>query len=88
MWEAEFAAKSKGVKAAVASPVQFTTPTLSAPAKSNKPVPYWVQDSSSVKTFKPLKFGDELEVDFDFCGLNKNIVYCLYYPVKTDVPKH
>jgi hypothetical protein len=64
LWEAEFAAKNKAAKAAVSTPAQFKTPALSSSAKSNKPVPYWVQDESSVQNYKPLKFGGELEVAF------------------------
>ncbi len=64
LWEAEFAAKNQAAKAAVSTPAQFKTPALSSSAKSNKPVPYWVQDESSVQNYKPLKFGGELEVAF------------------------
>jgi hypothetical protein len=64
LWEAEFAAtvKSAPARQAAASSSKFETPVVSSSAKSIKPVPYWVQDTSTEQTFKPLKFGGELEV--------------------------
>jgi hypothetical protein len=64
LWEAEFAAtvKSAPIRQPAANSAKFETPIVSGSAKSIKPVPYWVQDPSNVETFKPLKFGGELEV--------------------------
>ena len=64
LWEAEFAAtvKAAPTRQAATNSAKFATPVVSGSGKSIKPVPYWVQDPSTEQTFKPLKFGGELEV--------------------------